>query len=269
MLTTSQQKEFDMVTRHSVRRGSIHRSVLVAVTVLAIGACASGGGAATTTSTLADVTTSEATTTTLPPTTTTLPPTTTTTEAPSPPELRQLFLDGLDAEGWVTYTDALLDWSVRYPPGWVVLAGEPGEQLILLSGDPATDDHIGVLTIAFARDAAAEDAGSLDYLTATIQYSVEAGTLRAPDDSPTLWIDRNFDGIEGPLDIYGVGTSFAVNVSTGEPLGDDEMSPTTWYAFYDPALHPDYAFIIQTLSADPELFGHLDEVMLSFEPPPG
>jgi hypothetical protein len=244
--------------------------VLVAVTVLAMGACASGGGAATTTSTLADTTTSEATTTTLPPTTTTtLPPTTTTTEALSAQELRQLFLDGLDAEGWVTYTDTLLGWSVRYPPGWVVLAGEPGEQLVVLSGDPATDDRLGVLTIGFARDASAEDAGSLDYLTATIQYSVEAGTLRAPDDSPALWIDRDFDGIEGTLDIYGVETSFAVNVNTGEPLGDDQTSPTTWYAFYDPELHPDYAFVFQTLSDDPELFGHLDEVLLSFEPPLG
>lgn len=194
-------------------------------------------------------------------TSTTLAPTTTTsTIPPTPGELRNAFVAELDTAGWAEHTDPVVGWSIRFPAEWEVVIDEPGVSFAVAA--PAG----GLLLVSAARDAAS-DMGSAEYLEGNIEFSVESGLLNAPDDGGWFWLDYNFDGVEGPLDIFGAQTLLAVDPVTGEVIPNDQLAPTWWYGYYDADLRPDYGYIFQTLGTNPAMFDVVDMVVLSFEPP--
>lgn len=211
--------------------------------------------------TVASTTTLLETTTTMAPSTTTstLLPTTSTTVHPSDP--RQEFLAGLDSDGWTTYTDSTVGWSLRYPGDWTVIVEEPADLLVL-----EIPDGRGYLFVLVGQDAVPGES-SLDYIVGNVQYAVTSGTLEAlPED--TLWLDHDFDGVDGAVDIYGGESTWAADLEMeGVPVQIEAQTPTTWYGYYNTDLQPDYGYIMQTVGADIETLAQIDDVVLSFEPP--
>ena len=124
----------------------------------------------------------------------------------------------------------------------------------------------GLFIISVARDALGDE-GSSDYLDGNVEFAVIGGLLRPANDNDWFWLDYDFDGMEGLLDIFGVETSLAIDPLSGEPIPEDAIAPTWWYGFYNPELRPDYGYIFQTLGTDPRLFDVVDDVVLSFIPP--
>ena len=211
--------------------------------------------AATTTTTAPMTTTSTSTTTTS---------TTTTTLPPSPEELREEFLSSLRDDGWQTYVDEVVGWSILVPGDWEVEVEDPGGAVLFM-----TPQQGGLLVVNPALDATSDDVGSFDYLYGNVEFAIDGGMLRAPADSDWFWLDADFDGSNGLHDIEGVELSFAIDFSTGEALSEDSISPTWWYAYYDPSPRPAYGYIMQTIGVSSVLFEYADEIFLSFEPPAG
>jgi hypothetical protein len=235
---------------------------LVVVMVAAV-ACA---GDQTTTETIASSTTTTIPTETTAPTststtTTTLPPTTTTL-GPTAEELRSEFLASLDGDEWSAYADPVIGWTIRYPADWEIWEDNPFDRFVL------TTPGGGVLIVSAALDADDLDDGSASYFDANVDYAVEGGLLREPPTNGWFWLDHDFDDAESPTDIFGVEASLAIDTETGEPLAPDARAPVWWYGYYDPDSRPAYGYIFQTLGTDPLLFQLVDDVVLSFEPPP-
>jgi hypothetical protein len=178
--------------------------------------------------------------------------------------LRASFLDDLDTAGWVTYTDEVVGWSIRYPADWVVIEENPGERLFL-----ATPEQKALLTISPSLDATVDDESSEDYVAGNVEFSVEEGLLREPASNSEFWLDADFDGRHDPQDIYGFELSLAIDIETWEPLPDDHLAPVVWIGYYDPDARPGYGYVMQTLGVDPILHRDLDDIILSFEPPDG
>ena len=124
----------------------------------------------------------------------------------------------------------------------------------------------GLLLVSVGLDAL-EDSGSSDYLQKSVEFAVNAGTLNPPTDDAWFWLDHDFDGVEDLLDIAGVQASLASDPLTGETIPEGATAPTWWYGYYNPALHPDYGYILQTLGTDQAFLGLVDSVVLSFVPP--
>lgn len=191
-------------------------------------------------------------------TTSTSTTTTTTTIAPTPAELREAFAAELDERGWTTYTDSDVGWSIRHPGDWEVfysLAGELGLRV-----------ESSALIIVPWEDVDPAMEGSLDYLVGDVEADIESGLLRE-STSDISWLDHDFDGEEGPLDIAWIEAEFAVDFATGEPLAEDDVLPTRYYVFYDPSARPNYAYLMWTVGNDAALVEALPEIALSFEPP--
>jgi hypothetical protein len=159
------------------------------------------------------------TTTTTSTTTTTLPPTTTTsTIPPTPAELRADFLASLDDDGWTEYEDSVIGWSIRYPAGWELVVDEPGSMVAVSPPDG------GLLIVTMQQDALG-DLGSYEYLKGNLDYSINDGVLNTNEKSDEFWLDHDFDGNRGPLDIAGLETSPATNPITGETVPEGVIPP--------------------------------------------
>ncbi len=191
-----------------------------------------------------------------------------------PNQTRAEFLAGLDAEGWVTYTDEVVGWSIRYPADWTIGTDtEPGRSLVLLT--PESDEGL-ILTLAL--DAAPADASSYDYHVGYIETAVAAGVLYPPFDDQWVddyWtpMDVDFDGRFDRQDITAVDLYRAVD-DAGTSVPDGHPSGWFWsYAYYDPAAQPAYAYWFETFDVDWRsnngLWPAADSVVTSFEPPDG
>jgi hypothetical protein len=244
----------------------------ILLTALALVGAACGGTTAATTiadsTTVATAavapTTTVAVATSTEPTTTTASTTTTTTKPPTPQELRDEFLAALDADGWSVYIDETIGWSIRYPGDWEVTVEEPGG--IVWFSPPLGGS---VLWVSPSLHAVEDDESSDDYLTGNVAFSVDEGLLREPEEDAWFWLDSDFDGVEGPQDVVGVQLSLAVDPTTGEAVGDDEVAPVWWYGYYDPQARPSYGYGIQTIGVSTVVFQNADWILLSFEPPDG
>ncbi|MGD2061366.1 MAG: hypothetical protein PVF87_10905 [Acidimicrobiia bacterium] len=248
-------------------RESLKRTVwLFAVMALVVscGGASTGGvaeGAATASPASTDTAETAQTTTTTHTTTTTLPPTTTTsTIPPTPAESRSGFISSLTDGGWVEYEDSVIGWSILYPSGWDLVLDEPGSMVVVSPPDG------GLLIVTMQQDALG-DLGSYDYLQGNLEYSINEGVLNPNEKSDEFWLDHDFDGTRGPLDIAGVETSLTANPITGETVPEGGIAPSWWYGYYNPDLRPDYGYIFQTVGVSPALFGSADDVVLSFSPP--
>jgi hypothetical protein len=250
---------------------SLQRRVWLLGVLVTIASCGGGSTGETTadtstttfTSTSTSTTTTSTTTTTLPPTT--LPPTTTTTTLPpTPAEQRAEFIGFLEAEGWVEYVEPEKGWSIRYPADWEVVLEDPDDRNLTFG--LAAADGAGLMLVSIGLDAQ-DDSGSFDYLEKSIEYAVDEGTLNPPGDSDWFWLDHDFDGIQGLLDVAGVQATLVADPLTGDTIPEGAMAPTWWFGYYNPDVHPDYGYIFQTIGADPALFNVVDEVVLSFSPP--
>ena len=155
-------------------------------------------------------------------------------------------------------------WSIRFPADWEVVLEDPDDRHLTFG--LAAADGAGLLLISIGLDAV-NDSGSFDYLEKSIEFAVNEGTLNPPDDSDWFWLDHDFDGAQGSLDIAGVQASLVADPLTGEPIPEGAIAPTWWFGYYNPDVHPDYGYIFQTIGADPALFNVVDEVVLSFAPP--
>jgi hypothetical protein len=209
-------------------------------------------------------TTVRVTTTTEPPTTSTLQPTTTeATLAPTDP--RQEFLDGLETDGWVRYSDDSVGWSIMHPPDWAVVAETPGDMVILEIPDGKSH-----LLIFLAQDGVPGET-SLDYIVGNVQNAIQSEVLEELPEE-TLWLDHDFDGVDGPLDIYGGESTWAADLVL-DPVQTQTHDPTTWYGYFNTDLNPAYGYLMQTVGlgmatvADIETRAVVDDVVLSFEPP--
>lgn len=235
------------------------------VLALMVASCGGGGEASpsTTTGEATTTVTQPSTTTTTRPTTTTTEATTTTTEPPTPEESRAEFLEGLVADGWVTYEHSIVGYKIMYPPTWAVLDDSEPETFVLfgLEGDAG-----GVLFVTAGLDSGHEATGSEDYIHWFYEEGVAEGNFL---DGEQRWnsLDYDFDGSESVLDLYGVDTSWAMDLSTGEPLPEDQLVPTTIVAYYDPDAQPDYGFTFSTLGVGHEFWRDFQRVVLSFQPP--
>ncbi len=176
---------------------------------------------------------------------------------------RDTFFQGLDVAGWATYVDETGSWSVRYPQDWTV--GEetvPGSRLTLMT--PSMESY---LVIAVVRDAIDADASSHDYLARHVEAALRSGVFRSSDGEALslTHLDVDLDGRADPQDIVAVDLAFDHTDETAA----DEVGITSWYAYYDPGVRPGYAFAFETVGSDPELTRHVDNIVLSFEPPGG
>jgi len=213
-----------------------------------------------TTTGVSSTTTLEVSTTSQPPnTTTTFPPTT--TALPTPADLRQELLAELDSKGWITYTDASIGWSIRHPADWTVVADEPGDLLVL-----EWPNGQGYLLVLVGQDAVPGET-SLDYVVGNVEFAVDNGILETLPEE-TFWLDHDFDGVDGPLDIYGGESTWADDlVMEATPVRIEAQSPAWWYGYYNTNLQPDYGYMMQTVGEVLTVGQTLDDVVLSFEPP--
>lgn len=243
----------------------LRRKAWLPVVLLTVASCGGSSIAeetednSTTTSTpttSTSTTSTSTTTTTLPPTTTTLPPT--------PAEQRAEFIGLLETEGWMQYLESEKGWSIRYPADWEVILEDPDDRHLTFG--LAAADGAGLLLVSVGLDAL-DDSGSFDYLEKSIQYAVDEGTLNPPGDNDWFWLDHDFDGVQGLLDIAGVQATLVADPLTGDTIPEGAVAPTWWFGYYNPDVHPDYGYIFQTIGADPALFNVVDEVVLSFAPP--
>jgi hypothetical protein len=189
-----------------------------------------------------------------------------------PEQTRAEFLAELDAEGWATYIDAAVGWSVRYPADWT-LDAEPGRRLVLETPTPGFG-----LVITLALDARPGDASSYDYHVGYMERAVAAGELYPVLDEQTVddyWIpvDLNFNGRFDPQDITDTDLYHAVD-DEGNPI--PEGHPLAWFlswAYYDPAAEPAYGYLFADFGADrfgeTGMYPAIDRIVLSFEPPLG
>jgi hypothetical protein len=255
--TFASTKEVDISARRVFGRR------LTLLTVVALTACGAPDAQEPAASTAIASTTTllEITTTTAPPSTTSTPPATTSTTAQGPADPRHEFLAGLDSNGWTMYTDSTVGWSIRYPDDWTVIAEEPADLLVL-----EIPNGRGYLFVLVGQDAVPGET-SLDYVVGNVQNAVANGTLEAlPED--TLWLDHDFDGVDGPLDIYGGETDWASDLEMqGVQVQIEAGAPTVWYGYYDTYVQPDYGYIMQTVGVEVETLAEVDDVVLSFEPP--
>jgi hypothetical protein len=174
---------------------------------------------------------------------------------------RDTFVEGLDEAGWATYIDEVASWSVRYPPDWTV--GEktvPGSRLTLVT--PSMESY---LVIAFVGDALESDVSSRDYLERHVEAALKSGVFRPAGESLSLThLDVDLDGRAEPQDIVAVELEF----DRADEAADD-VGVTSWFAYYDPAVRPGYAFAFETVGSDPEMTRHVEDIVFSFEPPGG
>lgn len=240
---------------------SLRRKAWLLAVVITAGSC--GGGpidevaqdSSTTSSTSTTSTTSTSTT------TTTIPPTTSTTLPPTAAELRSNFIQSLEAEQWVEYSDEVIGWSIWYPHDWEVVIEEPGGMFALAVPGG------GLFVVGVLLDATDEDFGSYDYLMGNVESSVRDGVLRPIEDAEEFWLDHDFDGSRGPVDIAGLETFLATDPLTGEAIPEGALAPVWWYGYYNPDLRPDYGYIFETIGVNPVLFDRADDLVLSFAPP--
>jgi hypothetical protein len=204
------------------------------------------------------------TTTTVATTTSSLPPTTPTTP-PAPADLRQEFFAELDSEGWISYTDPAVGWSIRYPADWTVAAEQPGDFLVL-----EIPDGQSFFLVLVGRDAVPGET-SLDYLFGNVAYAESDGLLEgtlSEEDLPLRWLDHDFDGVDGPLDIFVWESTWATDLFLeGTPVVGEAHTPTWWYGYYNTDLQPDYGYMLEAIGDIQTLGQTFDDVALSFEPP--
>ena len=234
------------------------RHATTAAMVVAVSLVACTGAPDPTTTTSTTIPTTSTTTTIITPTTTTTLPPTTTTQALA--ERRRPLIEEVEAEGWFLYEDEV-GWTIWLPPDAEVDETSAGIAIIL--------PGVGLIGIGVAADAAAEDAGSYDYLLGNLDIAVDLGLIRELPVVPDFYyLDVNQNDIEDDLDITIVETHLAADAE-GEPIPEDQVSPVWWYSYYDPEARPALGYIFQTFGTNPVLFMLADRIILTFEPAAG